>query len=71
ERIIEKQREKDPSVKAVHKINKKFAIISVIAGLIMIAVAINPFFPFFTFMKWMFIILGAFLLILSIYGFYL
>jgi len=71
ERIIEKQREKDPSLQAAHEINKKFAILSVIAGIIMIAVAINPFFPIFSFMKWMLIILGTFLLILSIYGFYL
>jgi len=71
ERIIEKQRKKDPSVQAIHQINKKFAILSVIAGIIMIAVAINPFFQIFSFIKWMFIILGAFLLILSIYGFYL
>ena len=71
ERIIEKQIEKDPSVQAIHQINKKFAILSVIAGLIMIVVAINPFFPIFSFIKWMFIILGTFLVIFSIYGFYL
>lgn len=70
ERIIEKQREKDHSVQAIHKINKKFAIISVVAGIIIIGAAINPFFRIFP-IKWLFIGIGFFLLIMSIYGFYL